>query len=44
MKYPNIKRFPGGASDELEAGPQTDGESCPAMDPKKPVNVRAIGD
>ena len=44
MKYPNIKRFPGGASDDLVPDLKQTENPVPAMDPSKPVNVRAVGD
>jgi len=43
MKYPNIKRFPGGASDDLRPNLQNPSNPVPAMDPNKPPRVKAGG-
>ncbi len=44
IKYPNIKRFPGGASDDLRPNLQNPANPVPAMDPKKPPRIGAMGD
>jgi hypothetical protein len=44
MKYPSIKRFPGGASNDLMPNLQHPDNPVPALDPNKPVRVKAIGD
>ncbi len=43
MKFPNIKRFPGGASDDLRPNLQNPANPVPALDPKKPPHVKAGG-
>ena len=43
MKFPNIKRFPGGASNDLVPNLQDPANPVPAMDPKKPPKVKAGG-
>ena len=43
MKFPNIKRFPGGASDDLRPNLQNPANPVPALDPKKPPKVKAGG-
>jgi arylsulfatase len=43
IKYPNIKRFPGGASDDLRPNLQNPSNPVPAMDPAKPPRVKAGG-
>ena len=43
MKYPNIKRFPGGASNDLMPNLQNRKTQFP-VDPAKPMNVKAGGD
>jgi len=43
MKYPNIKRFPGGASDDLRPNLQRPDNPVPALDPKNPPQVKAGG-
>ena len=43
MKFPNIKRFPGGASDDLRPNLQNPANPVPALDPKKPPRVKAGG-
>jgi arylsulfatase len=43
MKYPNIKRFPGGASDDLVPNLQRPENPVPALDPNKPVNIKGAG-
>jgi len=37
MKYPNIKRYPGGASNDLQPNLQNPGNPVPALDPTKPT-------
>ena len=44
MKYPNIKRFPGGASNDLMPNLQQPANPVPALDPNKPPHVEAAGD
>jgi arylsulfatase A-like enzyme len=43
IKYPNIKRFPGGASDDLRPNLQNPSNPVPALDPAKPPRVKAGG-
>jgi arylsulfatase A-like enzyme len=43
IKYPNIRRFPGGASDDLRPNLQNPSNPVPAMDPAKPPRVKASG-
>ena len=40
MKYPNIKRFPGGASNDLRPNLQDPANPVPVMDLKKPPRIR----
>jgi len=44
MKYPSIKRFPGGASNDLMPNLQHPENPVPALDPAKPPQVKAGGD
>jgi arylsulfatase len=44
IKYPSIKRFPGGASDDLMPNLQNPENPVPALDPSKPPATGAIGD
>ena len=44
VKYPNIKRFPGGASNDLVPNLQHPENPVPLVDPTKPINVKAGGD
>jgi arylsulfatase A-like enzyme len=44
MKYPSIKRFPGGASNDLMPNLQQPGNPVPALDPNKPPQVKGMGD
>jgi len=44
MKYPSIKRFPGGASNDLMPNLQHPENPVPALDPAKPPNVKGGGD
>jgi hypothetical protein len=44
VKYPSIKRFPGGASNDLIPELQHPENPVPLVDPLKPINVRAVGD
>ena len=43
IKYPSIRRFPGGASDDLRPNLQNPSNPVPAMDPKNPPRVKAGG-
>jgi arylsulfatase len=43
IKYPNIRRFPGGASDDLRPNLQNPANPVPAMDPRKPPRIGAAG-
>jgi arylsulfatase len=43
MKYPNIKRFPGGASKDLQPNLANPANPVPALDPAKPPRVKAEG-
>jgi len=43
MKYPSIKRFPGGASDDLLPNLQNPGNPVPALDPSNLPHVQAGG-
>jgi arylsulfatase len=44
MKYPSIKRFPGGASNDLMPNLQNPANPVPAMDPAKPPRIVAAPD
>jgi hypothetical protein len=44
MKYPNIKRFPGGASNDLVPDLQHPENPAPLLDPARPPHVKAGGD
>lgn len=44
IKYPSIKRVPGGASNDLQPNLQNPGNPVPAMDPAHPPKVGAVGD
>lgn len=44
MKYPNITRFPGGASNDLQPNLQNPANPVPALDPKNPPKTGAGGD
>ena len=44
MKYPNIKRFPGGASDDLVPNLQNPANPVPSLDPANPPKIKAAGD
>lgn len=44
IKYPSIKRFPGGASNDLMPNLQNPGAPVPALDPSKPPQVKGMGD
>ena len=44
MKYPNIKRYPGGASNDLKPNLQHPENPVPALDPTKPPKVKGGGD
>jgi arylsulfatase A-like enzyme len=44
MKYPNIKRFPGGASDDLMPNLQNPANPVPALDPNKMPKAIPGGD
>jgi arylsulfatase A-like enzyme len=43
IKYPSIKRFPGGASDDLRPNLQNPANPVPALDPANPPKVKAGG-
>jgi arylsulfatase len=43
IKYPNIRRFPGGASNDLRPNLQEPANPVPALDPLKPPRVKAGG-
>ena len=43
MKYPNIKRSPGGASNDLMPNLQDPANPVPALDPTKPPNIKGNG-
>jgi arylsulfatase len=43
MKYPSIKRFPGGASDDLVPNLQRPENPVPALDPAKPPKTKSAG-
>jgi arylsulfatase A-like enzyme len=43
IKYPSIRRFPGGASNDLRPNLQDPANPVPAMDPKKPPRIGAGG-
>jgi len=43
VKYPNIRRYPGGASDDLRPNLQNPANPVPAMDPLPPPRVEGIG-
>jgi arylsulfatase len=44
VKYPNIKRVPGGASNDLVPDLQRPENPLPLIDLKKPPRVKAVGD
>jgi len=44
IKYPSIKRFPGGASNDLMPNLQHPENPVPALDPSKPPRVKGGGD
>jgi arylsulfatase len=39
MKYPNIQRYPGGASNDLVPNLKNPSNPVPSLDPKKPIKV-----
>jgi len=43
MKYPNIARFPGGASNDLIPNLKNPANPLPLLDPKKPMKPAAAG-
>src|SRR4029077_19878407 len=43
-KYPSIKRFPGGASNDLVPNLQRPDDPVPALDPDNPPKAGAVGD
>ncbi|MGA7394761.1 MAG: hypothetical protein WBW78_19055 [Terrimicrobiaceae bacterium] len=43
IKYPNIKRFPGGASDDLVPNLQDPANPVPMLDPANPPKTQAGG-
>jgi hypothetical protein len=44
VKHPSIKRFPGGASNDLIPDLQHPENPVPLVDPTKPINVKGVGD
>jgi arylsulfatase len=44
VKYPSIKRFPGGASNDLVPNLQHPENPVPLVDPTKPINIKSGGD
>ena len=44
IKYPSIKRFPGGASNDLQPNLQDPSNPVPALDPAHPPRVKSAGD
>ena len=44
IKYPSIKRFPGGASNDLQPNLQDPNNPVPALDPAHPPRVKSAGD
>jgi arylsulfatase A-like enzyme len=44
MKYPNISRFPGGASNDLVPNLQNPKNPVPILDPKHPPKITGVGD
>jgi arylsulfatase A-like enzyme len=44
MKYPSIKRYPGGASNDLKPNLQNPGNPVPALDPAHPPKVKGGAD
>jgi arylsulfatase len=43
IKYPNIRRFPGGASNDLQPNLQNPSKPVPALDPNKPPGIGGSG-
>jgi arylsulfatase len=43
IKYPNIKRFPGGDSDDLVPNLKNPANPVPALNPDKPPNAKGSG-
>jgi arylsulfatase A-like enzyme len=43
IKYPNIRRFPGGASNDLRPNLQEPSNPVPALDPNKPPHIQSLG-
>ena len=43
IKYPSIRRFPGGASNDLRPNLQDPANPVPAMDPRNPPRIGAAG-
>ena len=43
IKYPNIRRFPGGASNDLRPNLQEPSNPVPAMDPNNPPRIGGGG-
>jgi len=43
MKFPSIRRFPGGASTDLRPNLQDSSNPVPALDPKMPPRVKSLG-
>ncbi len=44
IKYPSIKRYPGGASNDLQPNLQDPNNPVPALDPAHPPRVKSAGD
>ena len=43
IKYPNIRRVPGGASTDLRPNLQDPSNPVPALDPNKPPHIGGLG-
>ena len=43
IEYPSIRRFPGGASNDLRPNLQDPSNPVPAMDPKNPPRIGGFG-
>src|SRR5262249_40776268 len=44
VKYPSIKRYPGGASNDIVPDLQHPENPIPMIDPTKPINIKGGGD
>jgi len=44
INFPSIKRFPGGASNDLRPNLQDPNNPVPLLDTKKPPRVKALGE